>query len=54
MKNKKRIADSRPEGCICEQFAYLLNLRAYPNSSDMNELGETAVNVFKGEHHYDN
>jgi hypothetical protein len=40
MKNKKRIADSRPEGCICEQFAYLLNLRAYPNSSDMNELSE--------------
>ena len=30
-----------PKGCIHEQFAYLPNLMAYPNSSDMNELGES-------------
>ena len=30
--------NSRPEGCICEQFAYLPKLVVYPNSSDMNEL----------------
>ncbi len=35
-KNK----NSHPEGCICEQFAYLLYLEVYPNSSDMNELGD--------------
>ena len=29
-----------PEGCICEQFAYLRYLAVYPNSSDMNELAE--------------
>lgn len=29
---------SRPEGCICEQFAYLPNMVVYPTSSDMNEL----------------
>ena len=30
---------SRPEGSVCEQFAYISYLGAYPNSSDMNELG---------------
>lgn len=30
--------NSRPEGCICEQFVYLLDLAVYPNSSYMNEL----------------
>jgi len=29
---------SRPEGCICEHFAYLPNMVVYPNYSDMNEL----------------
>ena len=35
-KNK----NSHPEGCICEQFAYLPNSGVYPNTSDMNELYE--------------
>lgn len=39
---KGRKDNSRPEGYICEQFAYLLNLVAYLNSSDMNKLGEMA------------
>ena len=32
-----------PEECICEQFAYLLNLVVYPNNSDMNELAEMTL-----------
>ena len=28
----------RPEGCICEQFAYLPKFVVYTNNSDMNEL----------------
>jgi|GEM_PF-2000845 len=35
-KNK----NSHPEGCICEQLAYLPYLGVYPNTSDMNELSE--------------
>ena len=35
-KNK----NSHPEGFICEQFAYLPYLEVYPNTSDMNELGD--------------
>ena len=27
-----------PEGCVCEQFAYLPYSGIYPTSSDMNEL----------------
>jgi len=38
--SKEQKNNSHPEGCICEQFAYLSNLSAYPNSSDMNELSE--------------
>lgn len=26
---------------ICEQFAYLPKIEAYPNCSDMNELGDS-------------
>jgi len=33
--------NGRPEGCICEQFVYLIKLAVYSNSSDMNELGDT-------------
>lgn len=29
-----------PEGCLCEQFAYLPNSGVYPTCSDMNELDE--------------
>lgn len=32
----------RPEGCICEQFAYLPDSVSYPNSSDINKLSEIA------------
>jgi len=35
--------NGHPERSICEQFVYLLNLGAYPNSSDMNELSEIRV-----------
>jgi len=31
---------SRPEGCICEQFAYHPKRDVYPNNSDMKELAE--------------
>jgi len=34
---------NRPDGCICEQFAYLSNLAVYANSSDITELGEIAA-----------
>lgn len=34
-KNKNR----RPEGIICEQFAYLPKLSFYANGSDMKKLG---------------
>jgi len=37
MRIKTKI-NGRPEGSICEQFAYLPNSDVYPNSSDMNEL----------------
>ena len=36
--------NGRPEGCICEQFVYLIKLAVYPNSSDMNELYAMRVN----------
>jgi len=39
--------NSRPEGCICEQFAYLSNLAVYLNSSDMNELSAMYI-MMKG------
>jgi len=32
--------NGRPEGCICEQFVYLIKLAVYSNSSDINELSE--------------
>jgi len=34
--------NDRPEGSICEWFAYLPNSDVYPNCSDMNELSEIA------------
>jgi len=39
---KEQKNNSRPEGCICEQFAYLSNLAVYPNSSDITKLCEIA------------
>lgn len=41
MSEKEIIYSGRPEGGICEQFAYLLKSVAYPKCSDINELGET-------------
>ena len=35
---KRTINNGHPEGGICEQFAYLSNLVAYLNGSDMHEL----------------
>jgi len=37
---KEQKNNSRPEGCIYEQFAYLSNLAVYSNSSDITELAE--------------
>jgi len=39
--------NGRPEGSICERFAYTSYLAVYPNSSDMNELGDTTLNKEK-------
>jgi len=39
--------NGRPEGGICEQFAYTPNSDGYPNSSGMNELGEICEAMFK-------
>ena len=36
----KRGNNSRPEESISEQFVYFLKLVVYPNSSNVNELGE--------------
>jgi len=47
MKNKKKIADSHPDGCICKQLVYLPYLRVYPNNSDMNELGDISRKPYK-------
>jgi hypothetical protein len=40
MTIKSKVTNGLPEGRICEQFAYLPDLAAYPNSSDMNKLDE--------------
>jgi len=37
MKTKK---NGSLKGSMCERFAYLPNSDVYPNSSNMNELGE--------------
>ena len=37
------------KGWICEQFAYLPNKVVYPNSSDINELGEILGGLQNGE-----
>jgi len=42
---KEQKNNSRPEGCICEQFAYLSNLAVYLNSSDITELSEIALRI---------
>jgi hypothetical protein len=46
---RETIDNGHPEGGICEQFAYLPNLVAYPNTSDMNELSEIAGDGLKYE-----
>ena len=37
---RKTKKNSRSEGSICKQFVYTSHLVAYPNRSDMNELGD--------------
>jgi len=39
----KTKTNDRPEGSICEWFAYLPALGVYPNCSDMDELGDMLI-----------
>jgi len=38
-----------PEGCICEQFGYLVSLDEYLNSSDIYELCDMSKGGVKNE-----
>jgi len=45
MRIKTKI-NGRPEGSICERFAYTSYLTVYPNSSDMNEIYRNSLCSF--------
>ena len=52
-KNTRKSLTQSFRGMYMQTVRISTKLAVYARSSDMNELGKTAMNIFRGEHHYD-